>query len=737
MRLGTPLLTLALCLTSCGKQQDAATCLTDDEFFEQEVYRKVLQPVCATCPTRGGAARDSNYILENSARPDYLEVNEQMLAGLAGLQRDGESVVLRKPLGLEDHGGGAVLAEDSDEYAILTEYVERLDDPVTKCPGDDEVSGEYGVANLNRRRTLRKASMLLVGRFPTPQELDEVSRGGDQGLREVLREMMGEEAFVERMQELYNDVLLTDAYTNSYDGVALLDYDRYPTRYWFEASTDSYEVDRRNASSFAISREPLALLGHILRNDLPYTELLTADYVMVNDYSANSYGIGTEAMPDPNNPDTFVFRKAQLDGVQHAGILTTAAFLNRYPTTDTNRNRHRTWAFMKKFLATDLLQFADRPIDLLASDAHNPTLNDPQCNVCHAVMDPVAGLFQNWDDNGALNPLENGWYPDMSAPGFEAQPLPAGDQSTALKWLGQQAIQDDRFAVSTVRTVLSAVTGLELLEARDALLADDLYEAHKLQNDFVNTTADAFVASNHDLKMVVEEVVMSRYFRGVQDVGATPGELVLAGTAHMLTPEEYNRKVVAATGYRWARWDGDYMLGRYRLLYGGIDSDGVVERLNDPNGIIANIAMRVATQVTCRAIPQDFSLPPDQRRMVPLVEPTHVPETAEGFAVAEAEQLIRDNLVYLFEVMLDEHHGPNDPEIEAAYQLWYDVWIDGRNAVAAGEVDDDLFWECRANDFAGDNLPSDMQVNWDGDYTMRAWMAIVNYLMTDYRFLYE
>ena len=82
MRLGTILVTLALFLSSCGKQDEA--CLTDDQFFEQEVYRKVLQPVCATCHTRGGAARDSNYILENSARPDYLQVNDQMLADLAG-----------------------------------------------------------------------------------------------------------------------------------------------------------------------------------------------------------------------------------------------------------------------------------------------------------------------------------------------------------------------------------------------------------------------------------------------------------------------------------------------------------------------------------------------------------------------------------------------------------------------------------------------------------------------------
>jgi hypothetical protein len=37
----------------------------------------------------------------------------------------------------------------------------------------------------------------------------------------------------------------------------------------------------------------------------------------------------------------------------------------------------------------------------------------------------------------------------------------------------------------------------------------------------------------------------------------------------------------------------------------------------------------------------------------------------------------------------------------------------------------------------GDSLPQERHVNRDNDYTVRAWMAAVSYLLSDYRYLYE
>ncbi len=37
----------------------------------------------------------------------------------------------------------------------------------------------------------------------------------------------------------------------------------------------------------------------------------------------------------------------------------------------------------------------------------------------------------------------------------------------------------------------------------------------------------------------------------------------------------------------------------------------------------------------------------------------------------------------------------------------------------------------------GEDLPEERRVRRDEDYTMRAWMAVVTYLLSDYDFLYE
>ena len=112
-------------------------------------------------------------------------------------------------------------------------------------------------------------------------------------------------------------------------------------------------------------RAPLELIAHVVENDLPYTEILTADYIMANPWAAKAYGAPTHHFDDPE--DTQEFRPSRIvsyyrrgDGYEseydrvveaehvldpgplitdypHAGILNTTAFLYRYPTTATNR----------------------------------------------------------------------------------------------------------------------------------------------------------------------------------------------------------------------------------------------------------------------------------------------------------------------------------------------------------------------------------------------------------------
>ena len=79
--------------------------------------------------------------------------------------------------------------------------------------------------------------------------------------------------------------------------------------------------------------------------------------------------------------------------VPHAGILTMPAFLQRYPSTETNRNRARARWTYKFFLDVDIEKSAARTTDPVAlADTNNPTMNNKNCTVCHQRMDPVAVL---------------------------------------------------------------------------------------------------------------------------------------------------------------------------------------------------------------------------------------------------------------------------------------------------------------------------------------------------------
>jgi hypothetical protein len=735
-------LSAVLCgLCGCGEsepEQDPTgetACVSDAAFFRDEVQPKVLGAVCQSCHTRGGLARHTDFILEPQTHPRFEEENASTLSALAGLERDGMSIVLLKPLGLEDHGGGEILAEDSEEYQLLERYVARLADPVG-CDRDGiEAAGDQ-LELLTPEQTLRKGAVMLVGRLPTAQETAAVRSGGEPALRTTLRAMMEEEAFLVRVRELYNDLLLTDRFARNSDAIGAVDEERFLGLYWYEGEENG---DRRGLMASrvntALAREPLEIILHVVRNDRPFTEILTGDYTMVNDYSGMSLGVADSPWPDTLDPETLVYRPARLDGIPHAGVLTTAAFMNRYPTTNTNRNRHRTWAFMSKFMATDILQFADRPIDPSASEIHNPTQNDSQCTVCHALMDPIAGTFQNWDNAGRYRPPEDGWFPDLPPPGFDRGALPAAAKTSSLAWLAEQAVQDERFSIATVRTILAGMTGLDLLDG--ARIGAD--PARKLafarQRSFVVPTAALFRDGDYNLKTVFEEVLMSHYFRAAHDLGADDGALFHAGTAHLLTPEELTRKIEALTGRAWADRNGrHYLLADYELLYGGIDSAAVTDRLDDPNGIMGAIGLRMAMEVSCTSVAPDLVLPPHQRRLFPWVEPSFEPETDEGFDIPEAQSYILENIRHLHARILGEDLPVHHEEIRATYALWYETWAEGKAAVAAGEQAVDLPGNCRAD---GGAIPEGRRVRRDANYTIRAWLAVMTYLLSDYQMFYE
>lgn len=744
-------------LAGC-QPEEPEECVSNEDFFKEQIWAPVMSQKCITCHSPTGVAKSSQFVLQSSDWTGYLEANLATVERLAKLEYEGEPWLIVKPTNTVEHGGGAQFDRDSPEFEAFSELVERIKNPV-ECASDTTTAEAYfaNVDTLNEVETLRKASLALVGRLPTPEEKLMVETGGLEALDLVLDGMMKEEAFLDRLVELYNDYFLTDRYLPNVDAIDLLDGEDYPGNYWFEAIEDEGERNTaRRRSNEAVAREALELIAHVVRNDRPFTEILTADYTMVNPYSAKVYGINAN-FNDQNDPTEWV--EAKLSGIPHSGLLTSHIWLNRFPTTATNRNRHRSRMVYKLFLATDVLKLAERPIDPLAIDDFNPTRESDACTVCHANIDPVAGALQNWDDQGRYRPPEMGWYQEMFAPGFADAELPGGEKLNATGWLATQIIADPRFAASQVHAVFQGLTGhAPLSEPNDPAAADYLGKlvAFDAQNAELQRIADLFTEADFDLKVVIKEIVKSSFYRATgfesgwsEDEADTPeahqrlAELAPVGTARWLTPEQLERKVEAVTGYPWRESvnSTSYLLdfNEYRIFFGGIDSDTIVERMTVPNGIMTNVAERMSNEVSCWNTARDFTKPAAVRNLFPYIDPGFEPEDDNGFEIPAVTESIRVNIQYLHWRLLGEDLDIDSPEIDRSYALFLEVWRDGKRGLALGEYPVALPGQCQADtDFWSDQPLADSErITNDSSYTIRAWMAVMTYMLSDYRFLHE
>ncbi|HEY8379304.1 MAG TPA: DUF1592 domain-containing protein [Nannocystis sp.] len=736
-----------------GGGEDGDSCVSTREYFVNEVWPKVLGKTCISCHGPAGVAEEqgAEFRLLPPSYPGFLDANLEAVREHASVSYDGLSALLAKPSGKTKHGGGEVLKADSEEYRLLESLLAQIKEP-RECPDADGADLD-AVELLSPEETLRKAALHLAGRLPTAEELADVA-GSEEALADAVRELLEEDAFYDRLGDIFNDLLLTDRYL-IYTGFAvnLLNEQDFPNAGlpWDAILDDAvrYQINR------AVAREPIDLINYIVRNDRPFTEILTADYTVFNPFSAALYGVDLK-FDDPNDPREFKEGKlfSMRGGVKrtlpHAGVLSSPMFLNRFPTTPTNRNRHRARMTYKLFLATDILRIGERPIDPSLSEAYtNPTRDDKQCNFCHQLIDPVAGAFQNYDDYDQEVLTDREWYPEMFAPGFAGEDMPKSEFPRALEWLAKRIADDPRFVIATVHTVFRALTGVEPLhfptDTADPLYAARL-KAWEAQDALFRKLGEDFVADDYNLKTVIVGVVLSPYFRGVSIDKAElteeeAAELDGVGVGRLSTPELLANKIHATTGIRWIRgWDlRDWLATDYRILYGGIDSDTVTRRLGTMNGIMSAVAGRMANEVACAVTAYDFSRPVDKRKLFPKVTLDHVPLGPTGAEIPDVIADIKANIVHLHQQLLGETLTEDDPEVERTYNLFLETWKEGVENVAGGSENAWLSWWCQARVDPNTNvdLPEAEKINTDENYVIRSWMAVMSYLLSDYRFLYE
>jgi hypothetical protein len=741
--------------------------LAADRFFADEVWAKVGAQKCLTCHKTGGDAEESQFVLldpERSQGPekdDVLRHNREAFLRMAKLKEGDDWRMLLKVAGGLDHGGEDVLKPDSTGYRILADFVRRVNAAPSQTPADAAIAEKdappffEGVAMLDDKRLLRRLTLSLAGRLPTAAELDAVASQGLDGVPAILDAVLREDAFYDRLREGFNDIFLTLGVDGG-EG-AILSYEHFEkTRLWYQKHDLSHiadEKERRQAGykladdyRKALLGEPMKLIEHIVKNDRPFTEIVTADYIMVSPYTARGYGIYDELKDQFSNPDDpFEYVPVKLKALvgrsksenqdsatgfyPHAGMLSTFQYLSRYPTTETNRNRLRARMYYQHFLGVDALELAARVSDAAAVTAkfEIPTMQASECVVCHKTVDPVAGVFQDYwrfaDSFAIYGKRKEGWFKDMFPAGFEGEDMPEEERWRALQWLGERTAKDPRFATTMVEHVYYILTGRKVLLPPKEL-DDPLYAAKRRAYDqqrcTIETIAARFAAANFNLKSVFKDWAVSEFYRadGLATARESPerrAELDDIGLVRMLAPEQLERKVAAVFGEKWGRLEGE--LG---MLYGGIDSQEVTERATDPSGAMGALMRTLANNVACRHTIRDFARPAGERLLFPGIEPDVLPGESP-----EKDTAIRQAIVHLHAHILGRDDALDSTEVDRTFALYAGIVNDAREQKG---LDNRESYYCRREE---PDLPSDPQ------YTIRAWRGVVTYLLRRPEFLYE
>lgn len=668
--------------------------------FESGIEEQLIQARCSACHVTGGLARNSALQFQRSTTGSALN-NFSMLQSYLEIAGNSAQTLLTKATGGNSHTGGQQITEGDNDYNMLSQVLALLEQEQTQTsegfaysfvsgqadePGTSTQSLLSFVTLEPREATLRRAMILFAGRAPSAAELKAVRNGSDNTLRNSLRALMSGPQFSEFVVSASNDRLLTEGteaqpVNDNFGNFPILRTLAYDVQLNQGSSVWHQTYSRRMAA--ATKRASGELIAHVIIDELPYTEILTANYMMMNPLVNEMLG-GTAIFPAGASDDDFLpsritqyyvgseleqTEKHPVAGLQvlsrgtpmadypHAGILTDFAFLARYPTTATNRNRARARWTLFHFLGIDIEKSSQRPTDEAAlSDRNNPTLNNPACTVCHIVMDPVAGAFQNWSDfnyyrqnngtdalDGFYKHPEDGsstlyqqgdvWYRDMRAPGLFEMPLTSQDNT--LRELAGRIVEEPGFVRAAAQFWWPAIFGSKPVEL-PSVESDKGFAEKNAAYLAQQASIDEFtriLGQRLNAKDMIVEMVMSPWFSAQSSTNFQFQTAQLEadlGAEQLLSPDQIAAKTKNLTGVYWrsgANPDGT-SFSKYdelSVLLGGIDSITVTERANLLTPSITAILQSHAAETACPIVVKDLALPLAKRRLFLKVDETVTP----------------------------------------------------------------------------------------------------------------
>jgi hypothetical protein len=529
--------------------------------------------------------------------------------------------------------------------------------------GDDETTTTDGapeVATLSATDRLIRISMAVRGRRPSEAEMRAVE-ADPAAIETIVDDYLDDPAFGETIRDLHNEALLV-----------LVDYLVFPAGFPPVGPLEGRDVYALNR---AITGAPLRLVEHVVMNDRPYDEIVTADYTVADAQVAAAWGL-------PDGAEGEWVQTQWTDGRGNAGILSDSWLFQRHGSTTSNANRGRANAISKALLCYD---FADRDIVLDASiDLADPdavadaVVANPACASCHQGLDPLASFFQDYVPQF----LPSDIVPVAQTEDDQAYPLPSFIPGLFVEYLGVP--MRDRGFFGAPGADLPALGAMIAADPRFTACAARRFVAYFHQIDLADVTLEdeshfqsVLVDSGMDAKALVRAIVLDPAF-SASHVEGDEEDLEAAALVGLkkARPSELTRVVEDLTGFRWrsdlslvaspelptglGRVDlmADSFLG-YAVLAGGLDSV-YVTRPSYTYSASAQLVLRSLAQLAAGyVVDADFAAPAGERRLLSLVEPSTVDEAS-----------VRAQLVALHRRLWGARVAPDDLEIDDGWTLW-------------------------------------------------------------------
>lgn len=453
-------------------------------------------------------------------------------------------------------------------------------------------------------RFLTRASIVLRGVRPSAAEYAQATDLATAG--DLAATWLDDPRFGRQVAELWADRLLTrvDEHFLQADDVGLVDEAE-----WVQAIGD----------------QPIEVVRYIAEHDLPWTEVVTADWTVASPQLTAAW---------PLEPVAEGWEQSRwTDGRPAVGLLASTALWWRYDSTESNANRGRASATARIFLCHDFLEDPipfDRGLSLLDEEAVRDAIaTNDACVACHVALDPLAAHYFGFLYRFEESPYDRARYhPDREddyADHLDADPGYYGVPTEGLYDLGTHVADDPRFVSCAVETVYAGVLG------RPTTSADQ---------DALSALREAFLDGGLGFRALYRALLADPTFQSAEP--------------RLVTPEQLASTVEGLTGYRGTRQGWDLFRTDqfgFRLLAGGVDGLYTTAPAGAPIPTLVLVQQRLAEVGAGRAVDRaragetdlfggiDLDVPPEPAAEAAVLADLALAVTGEAWSAGELAAL--------------------------------------------------------------------------------------------------